>query len=335
MQRRYVWPATRVRDLLDSLYRGYPSARSPGRPFSFSNRRAQWGAVAALGAVVALWCAVSDFRPDWSGWFGAAGVVAILTALAAYYRHFRKLQDDRIPETLDAAAVLVAYSAVGAAVSYLMASLGWPLIDTTLASWDARLAFDWVAYFRTIAPVRPVAYALTVLYASLLPQVALATVGLGFLGQTRAVREMMGLLITTSLPIVVLSGFLPAESAWIHHGLGRELAYHLPHFVALRDGTLRLLAPADAVGLITFPSFHTAMALIIPWACRGLPWLFWPVATFNVGVLASIPSFGGHYFVDMVAGAAITMAAMAWTSWADRRRAAAVGTAVDALAGGR
>ena len=25
MQRRYVWPATRVRDLFDSLYRGYPS----------------------------------------------------------------------------------------------------------------------------------------------------------------------------------------------------------------------------------------------------------------------------------------------------------------------
>src|SRR6185436_20806644 len=25
LQRRYIWPATRVRDLLDSLYRGYPS----------------------------------------------------------------------------------------------------------------------------------------------------------------------------------------------------------------------------------------------------------------------------------------------------------------------
>ena len=25
MQRRYVWRATRVRDLVDSLYRGYPS----------------------------------------------------------------------------------------------------------------------------------------------------------------------------------------------------------------------------------------------------------------------------------------------------------------------
>lgn len=29
MQRRYVWPATRVRDLLDSLYRGYPSGAIP------------------------------------------------------------------------------------------------------------------------------------------------------------------------------------------------------------------------------------------------------------------------------------------------------------------
>jgi hypothetical protein len=40
MQRRYIWPATRVRDLLDSLYRGYPlaSARAsaPGRSGAFT-----------------------------------------------------------------------------------------------------------------------------------------------------------------------------------------------------------------------------------------------------------------------------------------------------------
>jgi uncharacterized protein with ParB-like and HNH nuclease domain len=38
MRRRYVWKSTRVRDLLDSLYRGYPSSRGfPGperRPFA-------------------------------------------------------------------------------------------------------------------------------------------------------------------------------------------------------------------------------------------------------------------------------------------------------------
>ena len=47
MQRRYVWRATRVRDLLDSLYRGYPSgaillwetdSTVPERDFSETNR---------------------------------------------------------------------------------------------------------------------------------------------------------------------------------------------------------------------------------------------------------------------------------------------------------
>ena len=43
MQRRYVWRAPRVRDLLDSLYRGYPSGASsrcaPEPPSSQDYRR--------------------------------------------------------------------------------------------------------------------------------------------------------------------------------------------------------------------------------------------------------------------------------------------------------
>ncbi|RYG61065.1 MAG: DUF262 domain-containing protein [Alphaproteobacteria bacterium] len=50
MQRQYVWPATRVRDLLDSLYRGYPSgniltwetdASVPTRAFGVAQENAQ------------------------------------------------------------------------------------------------------------------------------------------------------------------------------------------------------------------------------------------------------------------------------------------------------
>lgn len=51
MQRRYVWPATRVRDLLDSLYRGYPSGtilvwetdrEMPSRDLSVSQAQGGW-----------------------------------------------------------------------------------------------------------------------------------------------------------------------------------------------------------------------------------------------------------------------------------------------------
>jgi len=40
MQRRYVWTSTKVRDLLDSLYRGYPS----GVILAWQGRHDQWHA---------------------------------------------------------------------------------------------------------------------------------------------------------------------------------------------------------------------------------------------------------------------------------------------------
>ena len=53
LQRRYVWPATRVRDLLDSLYRGYPSGtilvweggeNAPSRDLAIEQRATPFGA---------------------------------------------------------------------------------------------------------------------------------------------------------------------------------------------------------------------------------------------------------------------------------------------------
>jgi hypothetical protein len=52
LQRRYVWPATRVRDLLDSLYRGYPSGTilvwetsedTPARDLAIDQRESAFG----------------------------------------------------------------------------------------------------------------------------------------------------------------------------------------------------------------------------------------------------------------------------------------------------
>src|SRR5260370_14973420 len=57
LQRRYVWPATRVRDLLDSLYRGYPSGTilvwettedAPARDFAIEQRITAFGSAKLL-----------------------------------------------------------------------------------------------------------------------------------------------------------------------------------------------------------------------------------------------------------------------------------------------
>jgi membrane-associated phospholipid phosphatase len=55
---------------------------------------------------------------------------------------------------------------------------------------------------------------------------------------------------------------------------------------------------------VTFPSFHTAAGIILVIS-------FWRTALFPIIVLysaimiASTPVLGGHYFVDLIAGAAV------------------------------
>jgi len=44
---------------------------------------------------------------------------------------------------------------------------------------------------------------------------------------------------------------LPAASAWVFFQTGLDRAYHLDHFLRLRNGTLRVLNPSDMVGLVT------------------------------------------------------------------------------------
>src|SRR5665647_2135382 len=50
---------------------------------------------------------------------------------------------------------------------------------------------------------------------------------------------------------------------------------HLPIFLGLRDGSYRLLMATGSEGIITFPSLHAALALILAAALWPLPVLRW------------------------------------------------------------
>jgi membrane-associated phospholipid phosphatase len=58
---------------------------------------------------------------------------------------------------------------------------------------------------------------------------------------------------------------------------------------------------------VTFPSYHAVLAIITSFAVRGVRHVSWPVALLNVAVVVSTIPEGGHYLVDVVAGAAIAM----------------------------
>ncbi len=61
-------------------------------------------------------------------------------------------------------------------------------------------------------------------------------------------------------------------------------------------------------GVVTFPSFHTASAVFLIYVARRSPWTLCVSAPLNLTMIVATPLGGGHYLVDLLAGAAVAAA---------------------------
>jgi membrane-associated phospholipid phosphatase len=78
---------------------------------------------------------------------------------------------------------------------------------------------------------------------------------------------------------------------------------------------MREISLSRMEGLITFPSFHTTLAVLFVAALREHRLALVIGAVVNGLMLLSIPSEGGHYLVDVFAGALVAAVAI----WAASR----------------
>ena len=76
----------------------------------------------------------------------------------------------------------------------------------------------------------------------------------------------------------------------------------LSHFEALRDGRLRDIPLREMQGLISIPSLHTVLAVLLVHAMRGTV-LLPAFVVLDAAMIVSTPIDGGHYLVDVLAGA--------------------------------
>lgn len=266
-----------------------------------------WVIAGVVGAVDVVLATAWGFAIEPRSWLPVLLVIAGLEALALYYSRVRSRNDSRIPDTLRETSFLIGFTAVAATLSYLLASMNNPFVDRQLTSVDAALGFSWVEWYRGVTTAPRANAVLSLLYMSSMAQIVLVMVILGLSGRADRTREFNALFAYTLLTVLIGAAVFPAQSAWVYFDEGLEKAYHLEHLTALRDGTMRELDIGQFVGLVTFPSFHTVLAILVPWVCRGVPLLWWPILVTNVGVLISIPSEGGHYLVDMLAGGLISV----------------------------
>jgi membrane-associated phospholipid phosphatase len=272
-----------------------------------------WALIAIVAAIDLAESIGGPFHLQWTS-FLAAGIVSPLFCVAGSFYSSRN--DLRAASALLCTAQFMLFAAVGAPLSYIAASAARPLWDSIFAAWDRGLGLDWMAWLAIMNDHPALHPIFAAVYSSFLPQAAIVILVLALTGSLLRLRVyILGFILTTAITIAV-SAILPAEGVWGHFQLSpsdypaitpvtQEL--HLKVFYGLRDGTFRNLVAQGAQGIITFPSLHTAGALLFIFAMWSVRYLRWFGALLNITMIVATPVEGGHYFSDMIAGSCVAV----------------------------
>ena len=77
--------------------------------------------------------------------------------------------------------------------------------------------------------------------------------------------------------------------------------------MGLHDGTVRVIGDRHVEGVIQFPSFHMALAILLTYVTRGMPVLFLLFLEINTLLFISTPAVGGHHFADLWGGIVLAL----------------------------
>jgi membrane-associated phospholipid phosphatase len=281
--------------------------------------------LAATAAATLIMGIAQGFTLNYVPLLGLFPIVVTTSAIAWFYTHRRN--DPRIVALMHSVSFFFLVPATLALMSYVFAAKNLPLVDGMLADADRLMGFDWTAHLALIWSWPTLGHALEGAYHATGITLFLTLIILIVMKRTEQSMELWFLMVATGIVTMVTATFVPAEGAFVFHqpnpALSQEAAalngiWHLEHFRAVREGTLRHLDVGKIEGIVTFPSYHTAMAIIFAWVLRGTVFVL-PAALFSAVVVLSTLAIGGHYLIDVIAGAAVTATVIA-LSRAGRRR---------------
>jgi membrane-associated phospholipid phosphatase len=276
-----------------------------------------WTIIAITAGINFAVSVFGTFRIIWTTFLAAAVTTLLLYLTYRFYTTTRK--DPGIASALICTAEVIAFAAVGAPLSYVAASAGYPLWDATIAAWDEQLGFDWMGWLAIMNHHPVLHWIFAAAYSSFTVQTAAVVLAMALTGHVLRLRLYVLSFILATLVTIAISAVLPAQGAWgyMHlspenypaiHPVTQEL--HLAVFHGLRDGSFRDLVAQGAQGIITFPSLHTAVAVLLIIAMWPIKYLRWVGALLNLTMIAATPIDGGHYFADVIGGSMI--ATLAW-----------------------
>jgi len=236
------------------------------------------------------------------------GQFVILLALAAGLTGAGWLRPAQIMEM---AAILTVTFLVIPPVCSVLAAFAMPLQDAALAEIDRRMGIDWVAMAFWFRAHPELSRLLCFVYESNLWQPIVLLLVL-----TATDPERLRLMITASAIAlaITLLGFclFPAMGPYWHFHFTSDdfpdatnvMPWEAPKFIAgLRTGSREMVFS----GIVAFPSYHAASSILFAIAWRGVPVIGVLGILLNIVMFVSTMPIGGHYVIDLFAGAAVAL----------------------------
>jgi len=232
---------------------------------------------------------------------------------------WRKIETARMLIAVGQLAVVII---MGLMLSYAASAVPLPYRDAELLALDRWLGFEREAYMAFLKQHTALREVLYFAYATIMHQTLLVCIVPLVM---RKVDRLQAYIVAFAFAVTataVIASFIPAANALIYvdkaptnmSTLPDGGHSYFPTLEGLRAETLRIIDFGGMEGLIAFPSFHTANAILFVWALWPVRLLRLPMLVLNFLLIASTPLAGAHYLVDLIGGAAVAFAAIFTTA---------------------
>jgi hypothetical protein len=193
-------------------------------------------------------------------------------------------------------------------LTYLAAAAGYPLVDSALTKLDAMFGFEWNVEANWVANHSGFDWLLQCAYYSVYYQGA----SVFLVGSITRPGDRNGEIIWQFCISLVLTCaifiFTPALGHVAHIGTD-----WMKTLTMIRNGEWADLDFSHVEGIISFPSFHTTLAILLVYAVRDHRWLLAVFVPLNMLLIVATLSVGGHYLMDLPAGAAVAVISISAT----------------------
>ncbi|RVU05658.1 phosphatase PAP2 family protein [Novosphingobium umbonatum] len=280
----------------------------------------RWLTVALMGscAVVAGLMVQNQLGINWrNGAFAAFLAILGVLGLARYWAvPAATTAQRRTRDFCEYALLMVSASAIGGVASYATASDTQGFVDPLLAGLDAKLHFNWLAWYQMVIHHPVLQHLGAAAYSSIYVSPVILLGAIAWSGDRSAAQRFLFTYWLAATMTLALFPLFPAKGAleYLWHGpipyMPTNNLYQGSIIPALRQHTFGEINLGALRGLVCAPSFHTVCAtlyIVTAWPMRRLRFVLVPL---NVAMLLSTPVEGTHYLSDMLLGFAVALVAL-------------------------